>query len=105
MNQQRLGISTSSTQYKGYDKIADALRGMTYEKVLKEKRVAIGNPESVIKRFKELSEYFGIHQFSLQMNFGNMKYEHALNSVRLLGEKVIPAFSKSYMFNDLLLLC
>jgi natural product biosynthesis luciferase-like monooxygenase protein len=84
--------STSSDQYKGYNKIADELRGMTYEKVLKEKRVAIGSPETVIKRFKELSEFFGVHQFSLQMNFGNMNYDHALQSVRLLGEKVIPAF-------------
>ena len=97
MNQQRLGILLLQHNTKDTNKIADALRGMTYEKVLKEKRVAIGNPESVIKRFKELSEYFGIHQFSLQMNFGNMKYEHALNTVRLLGEKVIPAFSELHV--------
>lgn len=84
--------STSSDQYKGYDKIAEGLRAMSYKKVMDEGRVAIGNPETVTKRFKELSEFFGVHQFSLQMNFGNMKYDHALQSVRLLGEKVIPAF-------------
>jgi alkanesulfonate monooxygenase SsuD/methylene tetrahydromethanopterin reductase-like flavin-dependent oxidoreductase (luciferase family) len=84
--------TTSSEQYKGYNKIADELRGMTYEKVLTESRVAIGSPETVIKRFKELSEFFGVHQFSLQMNFGNMNYDHALQSVRLLGKEVIPAF-------------
>ncbi|WP_203555286.1 LLM class flavin-dependent oxidoreductase [Bacillus sp. B15-48] len=84
--------STTSTQYKGYDKIAETLRAMTYERVIKEKRVAIGNPESVIERFKELSEFFGVYQFSLQMNFGGMDFEHAEKSVQLFGEKVIPAF-------------
>lgn len=85
--------STNSDQYKGYNKIAEELRGMSYEKVLKESRAAIGNPETVANRFKELSEYFGVHLFSLQMNFGNMKYDDALQSVRLLGEKVIPTLS------------
>lgn len=83
--------STSSEQYKGYNKIADELRGMTYDKVINEGRAAIGNPESVAKRLKELSEFFGIHLFSLQMNFGNMEYENALESVRLLGKEVIPS--------------
>ncbi|MBM4761804.1 LLM class flavin-dependent oxidoreductase [Bacillus sp. B15-48] len=82
--------NTTSDQYKGYNMIADALRSMTYDRVLREHRVAIGNPETVTERMKELSEFFGVHLFSLQMNFGNMKYDHALQSVRLFGKEVIP---------------
>jgi natural product biosynthesis luciferase-like monooxygenase protein len=82
--------STESQQYKGYDKIAETLRAMTFDRVMKENRAAIGTAEEVTASCKQLAEYLGIGTFSLQLNFGSMDYEDARKSVELFGTKVIP---------------
>ena len=80
--------------YKGYDKMGEILRSMTFERIMNEGRAAIGTAEEVEARLKALAEDFGVGTLSLQLNFGNMKFEDASRSVQLIGEKVIPKFEK-----------
>ena len=55
--------------------------------------VAFGTPEAVVERFTMFKEELGLTGFSLDMNpGGQIPYERVINSMRLLTEKVMPAF-------------
>ncbi|HZA25958.1 MAG TPA: hypothetical protein VFA32_25770, partial [Dehalococcoidia bacterium] len=56
-------------------------------------RVAYGSPQEMVERLQEFKERMGMSGFLLDMNFGGqIPQELVLNSMRLLAEKVIPAF-------------
>jgi alkanesulfonate monooxygenase SsuD/methylene tetrahydromethanopterin reductase-like flavin-dependent oxidoreductase (luciferase family) len=63
-----------------------------YDEVVKT-RVAYGSPQEMVERLQEFKERMGMSGFLLDMNFGGqIPQELVLNSMRLLAEKVIPAF-------------
>lgn len=63
-----------------------------YDNLLKT-RVAYGSAEEMVERLQEFQERMGVSGFLLDMNFGGqIPQELVLNSMRLLAEKVIPAF-------------
>ena len=56
-------------------------------------RAAYGSPEEVVARLQELKKRMGVTGFMLDLNFGGqVPQELVLNSMRLLSEKVMPAF-------------
>ncbi|MFQ6028406.1 MAG: LLM class flavin-dependent oxidoreductase [Dehalococcoidia bacterium] len=64
-----------------------------YDEVL-ETRVAYGSPEEMVERVQEFQERMGVSGLLLDLNFGGqIPQELVLNSMRLLAEKVIPAFN------------
>jgi alkanesulfonate monooxygenase SsuD/methylene tetrahydromethanopterin reductase-like flavin-dependent oxidoreductase (luciferase family) len=63
-----------------------------YDEVVRT-RVAYGTPEEMVERLGEFKERMGLDGFLLDLNFGGqIPQELVLNSMKLLTEKVIPAF-------------
>ncbi len=55
--------------------------------------MAYGSPEEMIDRLGEFRDRMGVTGFLLDLNFGGqIPQELELNSMRLLTEKVMPAF-------------
>ena len=54
----------------------------------------VGSPETVIQRIKEVQKLTGINILGGRFRFGAMPDEMVMNSIRLFGEKVIPAFAE-----------
>jgi len=53
----------------------------------------VGSPETVKQKLQEQHELIGYDIFCANHRFGPMPLEQSLNSMKLFGEKVIPAFS------------
>jgi alkanesulfonate monooxygenase SsuD/methylene tetrahydromethanopterin reductase-like flavin-dependent oxidoreductase (luciferase family) len=63
-----------------------------YAEVVKQ-RLLFGSPEAVIERCQQYREELGITGVVLEMNYGGrIPYDRVVNSLRLLAEKVMPAF-------------
>ena len=54
----------------------------------------VGSPETVIQRVKAAQKLTGFDVFGARFRFGAMSDEMVMNSIRLFGEKVIPAFAE-----------
>lgn len=81
----------SSSAYAGYENLVNAVKGMTYDRILSEGRALIGDPDEVADQIRALEGRFGrLDELSLQVNYGYMDGEKASRSVRLFSEKVIP---------------
>jgi len=73
-------------------KVAEALNKLSYDDI-RESRAAIGTPERLIERFIEWRDVAGIDGVVMELNAGNLLSEEQIsNSVRLIAEKVMPAF-------------
>ena len=83
----------SSTDYKGYDKMIDALKRETFESQVEKGAAWVGTPEQLVDRIAGYAEAVGgIDDASLQVNFNDMSLADAERSVRLFGEEVMPHF-------------
>ncbi|MBF6569886.1 MAG: LLM class flavin-dependent oxidoreductase [Candidatus Binataceae bacterium] len=56
-------------------------------------RSLIGSPDEIIERIEFLSKEFGITQFLCICNTGAMTNEETIETLRLMGERVIPHFA------------
>ena len=54
----------------------------------------VGSPETVIQRIRETQKLTGFNVLGARFRFGPMPDEMVMNSIRLFGEKVIPAFAE-----------
>lgn len=82
-----LGDAADQEAYERIKRISEA----PYDEVLT--RVVYGTPEAVVERIHEYKEQLGITGVSLDVNSGGqIPYDRVVNSIRLLTEKVIPAF-------------
>ena len=54
----------------------------------------VGSPETVIQRIRESQKLTGFNILGGRFRFGAMSDEMVMNSIRLFGEKVIPAFAE-----------
>ena len=57
-------------------------------------RSLMGSPEEVIERVDRLSREIGITEFVCICNTGGLHHEETLQTLRLMGEEVIPRFRK-----------
>jgi hypothetical protein len=58
----------------------------------------VGTPADIIEQLHALDRVMGgVDHASLQVNFNDMSYAEAQQSVRLFGEKVIPHFAAQRM--------
>ena len=55
----------------------------------------VGSPETVIQRITEAQKVTGFNILGARVRFGPMPDEMVLNSIRLFGEEVIPAFAEA----------
>jgi alkanesulfonate monooxygenase SsuD/methylene tetrahydromethanopterin reductase-like flavin-dependent oxidoreductase (luciferase family) len=83
-----------SADYKNYDKMVEKVRAETFESQLQHHAAFVGTPADIIEQLHELDRVIsGVDHASLQVNFNDMSYADAEQSVRLFGEKVIPHFA------------
>lgn len=72
---------------------ANRLAEITYEEVLQEK-VAFGTPDVVVERLQQLKEELGLSMVIAEVSTGlRLPPDRVLNSIRLLGEQVVPNLS------------
>ena len=72
---------------------ANRLAEITYEEVLQEK-VAFGTPDVVVQRLRQLKEELGLSMVIAEVSTGlRLPPDRVLNSIRLLGEQVVPHLS------------
>ena len=89
-------IATVGAQGQGGEalraKVAAALNKLSYDDI-RESRAAIGTPERLVERFIEWRDVASIDGVVMELNAGNLLGEEQIsNSVRLIAEKVMPAF-------------
>ena len=83
-----------SPDYKNYDKMIEKVRGETFESQLQHHAAFVGTPADIIEQLHEFDHVMGgVDHASMQVNFNDMPYADAEQSVRLFGEKVIPHFA------------
>jgi alkanesulfonate monooxygenase SsuD/methylene tetrahydromethanopterin reductase-like flavin-dependent oxidoreductase (luciferase family) len=90
------GDSSRSTtvDYKNYDKMIEKVRTETFESQLQHHAAFVGTPADIIEQLHEFDRVMGgVDHASMQVNFNDMPYADAEQSVRLFGEKVIPHFA------------
>jgi alkanesulfonate monooxygenase SsuD/methylene tetrahydromethanopterin reductase-like flavin-dependent oxidoreductase (luciferase family) len=85
----------SSAAYPGYDAIIRELDSLSYDRVLHETRAFIGSPDTVERQVRSILDLFGDVEPSLQVLYGNMRYEQAERSLRLFAERVMPRFRQA----------
>ena len=84
----------ASDNYKGYDKMIAALDAETFESQVEKGAAWVGTPEKLVEQIKAYADAVGgFDDASLQVNFNDMAYEDAERSVKIFGEKVMPAFA------------
>jgi alkanesulfonate monooxygenase SsuD/methylene tetrahydromethanopterin reductase-like flavin-dependent oxidoreductase (luciferase family) len=54
----------------------------------------VGSPETIIERVKEYQAELGIDYIVCNIAFGGMPFETTMKSLKLFGERVIPAFAQ-----------
>jgi alkanesulfonate monooxygenase SsuD/methylene tetrahydromethanopterin reductase-like flavin-dependent oxidoreductase (luciferase family) len=64
----------------------------SYDFWLEEGLALVGSPETVTRRIREQQELTGVDVFLAHHHITSMPHELALRSLRLFGEKIIPAF-------------
>lgn len=68
------------------------LASVSYDEVLK-RRVMYGTPEVIVERCQAFRESLGVTCMVLEMNYGGqLPTERVIHSIRLLTDKVMPAF-------------
>jgi len=67
--------------------------GKTLQDHLQSGAFAMGNPDTVIKVLKKYQEA-GIDQILCFMQMGNLAHTRIMDSIRLFGRHVIPAFTE-----------
>jgi alkanesulfonate monooxygenase SsuD/methylene tetrahydromethanopterin reductase-like flavin-dependent oxidoreductase (luciferase family) len=82
-----------SVDYKNYDRMVEKVRAETFESQVQHHAAFVGTPADIIEQLHAFDrELGGVDHVSMQVNFNDMPYAEAEQSVRLFGEKVIPHF-------------
>ncbi|BAQ08580.1 luciferase like protein [Bacillus sp. OxB-1] len=70
-------------------------RSAQFEDLDAKEQLLIGTPEEVIERLRKYQDA-GCEHIMMLMNFGGIPHEEVKKSMRLIAEKVMPAFDKSF---------
>jgi alkanesulfonate monooxygenase SsuD/methylene tetrahydromethanopterin reductase-like flavin-dependent oxidoreductase (luciferase family) len=83
-----------SADYKNYDKMIEKVRAETFESQVRHFAAFVGTPQDIVEHLHEFERVMsGVDEVSMQVNFNDMSYADAEQSVRLFGEKVMPHFA------------
>ena len=84
-----------SKDYPGYDKVIAALDRETIDSQVAKNAAWIGSPAKIIKQIEAIVESSGGFEIaSLQVNFNDLSYDIALDSMRKFSKEVMPRFAK-----------
>jgi alkanesulfonate monooxygenase SsuD/methylene tetrahydromethanopterin reductase-like flavin-dependent oxidoreductase (luciferase family) len=84
---------TASTDYPGYERVLEKVRGADFDRSLAETKVLVGSPDEVVDKVRTIREWFGEVTLSLQVISGGMPYAESARTVRLFAEQVMPHFT------------
>lgn len=86
----------ASKDYRDYDKTIARMKAVTPESQVESGAAWIGTPEEVRSAIARGLELTGpIEHASLQINFGNLSFVHALGSIELFAKEVMPHFQEA----------
>jgi alkanesulfonate monooxygenase SsuD/methylene tetrahydromethanopterin reductase-like flavin-dependent oxidoreductase (luciferase family) len=84
--------TTSSKDYKDYDKSMARMRSVTLEGQIESGGAWVGTPEEIKDNIAHAVDRFGdFDHASMQINFGNLDGDEAMASMRLFADKVMPS--------------
>jgi alkanesulfonate monooxygenase SsuD/methylene tetrahydromethanopterin reductase-like flavin-dependent oxidoreductase (luciferase family) len=85
---------TTSKDYRDYDKQAKSLVSATLETQIESGGAWVGSPDQIIRTIQRLQDTIGkFEHASLQVNFGNLDYRSAQQSLQMFCTHVLPKFS------------
>src|SRR5712691_1332068 len=77
-------------QYKRYETLPALIDAMTWDKVEREHRAIVGDPDEALDKVQYIVDKFGECEMSFQVHFGGITPDQAIQSIRLFAEKVNP---------------
>src|SRR5579883_1055484 len=77
-------------QYKRYETLPALIDAMTWDKVDKENRAIVGDPEEALDKIQYIVDKFGECEMSFQVHYGGIGPDEAIQSMRLFAEDVNP---------------
>ncbi|MFL6802906.1 MAG: LLM class flavin-dependent oxidoreductase [Xanthobacteraceae bacterium] len=84
----------ASKDYRDYDKAIAKMKGFTVESQIESGGAWIGTPAEIRDIIARISETIGpFEHASLQVNFADLDFTEAMNSLRLFAAEVMPAFA------------
>ncbi|HEX2170922.1 MAG TPA: LLM class flavin-dependent oxidoreductase, partial [Dehalococcoidia bacterium] len=83
-------IGREEPQYVAYSQLCNLLDAMTYDRVLKETRAIIGDPERATDQLGYIFDSFGPVSPNFQMMFGGTTFDQSVRTMRLFAERVRP---------------
>ena len=84
---------TTSKDYQNYDKTIARMKAATPESQIESGAAWIGTPDEIRTAIKRGLELTGPFEYaSLQINFGDLSFAHALASIELFAKEVMPDF-------------
>lgn len=84
---------TNSTQYPGYEKLADKSKRASFEEKLRENKLLAGTPDEVVGQLEEIVDLFGTDiTISLGIHSGHLDIAQTERSMSLFAEYVMPKF-------------
>ena len=81
-----------SGQYVGYERLVAAISAQTPEGNIDKRYALVGTPDEVIEQVSYMRELFGEHEPSLQVTFGGVTDDEALQTLDLFARFIMPAF-------------
>ncbi|MGD3111801.1 LLM class flavin-dependent oxidoreductase [Streptomyces sp. YGL11-2] len=86
----------SSTQYVGYDKIAESVRRTSFDDLVAQNKILAGGPDTVRKQLEILAETLGDDlSIALVPHSGNLDPAVPTRALELFSESVLPKLSHS----------
>jgi natural product biosynthesis luciferase-like monooxygenase protein len=83
--------TTSSAQYKGYDKILDGLKNTGFDDRIKQHKMIVGNPDDVREQLDTILDWFGDDiTIALVTHSGILDADVWDNALRLFSDQVAP---------------
>jgi natural product biosynthesis luciferase-like monooxygenase protein len=82
-----------AAQYAGYEKMVEAIRNLTGDKMIESHTALVGTPEEVAEQLQFQRDMFGEHEPSMQINFGGMSEREAFRTLELFAAHVMPRFN------------
>ncbi len=80
-------------QFKVYDQVGDFMKGLTYERVLRDFAV-FGEPAAVRDRLMYLRDELKLDEVLAWVNIGGLAHEQVAASMKLIADEVLPQLSR-----------
>ncbi|AJC62150.1 LLM class flavin-dependent oxidoreductase [Streptomyces sp. 769] len=86
--------TTQSSQYSGYDKLADSIAGLDFDQRVHDNKILAGSPDDVRGQLEDIAQWFGDDlTVCLITHSGNLGLDKTQRTLRLFADEVLPKLS------------